>query len=751
MMDNNLKGYIDDFFSDLNLYDDYVNEHEYKVILKASIDEFLDNPTQYNAFNVYEIFLMIYQITSRDKSYEKEYFINEPNIPLDFARVMFEYENSLNSNHKNVFLHSVEVFILGLAIYSQNEEYRRKFGSYVMNSSYEKYYAINHNLSNEEFLYRWGLAALFYDILLPMNFANSSLNNLSNEINSAFKNKQEIIHFDLSYLEELDSIQMLYPYDFADQYRETHIQAKKINLYKPTDIMAHKLSYNFKFDLREDKMLIKSLNSFFSYMEENNFIAFGFLSSIIILDLYAYLIQHYQKNYDFFFYPIVDSSTAILLHNYYNKILQREPFKLGPLNARSHPIAFLLILCDELLIWNGQPSNGSEEQKYSGNDFKIEIGHRALDVEYVFNKESLGINPDDIKMFIYSILDIESVFRRGLFIQMSVLNAGHEQSILDIDNMPVQNLSIGIVERLAREIHQQHIDNFLRGYEGEKTISKIDEKTIENHDLKSFDGLPSHVKMDYVQKARSISRKLNILGYEIANSYDERRPIVEFLEEDILDLAIFEHKEWCEEKLSQGWSYGYNRDDSKLIHNYLVPWHDLTDEVHQQYLDSIRNIPKIVNSIDLKVVPSKIRLLTFEMHKFYLMSNGEDVDGYSSEILFNQLDSSIQYSNYKQTDSIVEILKKRSFVLANINDRRDGIKEFSWNYLEDFARMEHEKWCELKFKLGWRYGHNGEDKTSPNLVPWYDLDDNIKDANKQTFINLPRICEKVGLKIVKIY
>ena len=32
-----------------------------------------------------------------------------------------------------------------------------------------------------------------------------------------------------------------------------------------------------------------------------------------------------------FYWPILDSATAILLHNYYRNMLQKKPFDLGPM------------------------------------------------------------------------------------------------------------------------------------------------------------------------------------------------------------------------------------------------------------------------------------------------------------------------------------------------------------------------------------------------------------------------------------
>lgn len=163
MKKSNLRQYIDEFFDELVLYDDYYNGHYYKMLLKAGIDVFLDNENSYNAYEIYRTFFMIYQITSADKSDEsnkkKISVVREPNTLLDLVKIMKKYEENtgeLIEKQRDHFIHSINVFLLGLAIYSQNKSYRDKFRQYVLKSPYEKYYRIEGEFSHEEFLYRWG-------------------------------------------------------------------------------------------------------------------------------------------------------------------------------------------------------------------------------------------------------------------------------------------------------------------------------------------------------------------------------------------------------------------------------------------------------------------------------------------------------------------------------------------------------------------------------------------------------------------
>ena len=277
---------------------------------------------------------MIYQITPERKSKEKyndNKLVSEPNTLLDLVETMEKYEKNtgmLIERQRDHFIHSVNVFILGLAIYSQNENYREVFIEYIETSKYGKYYKTESGeLSHEEFLYRWGIASLFHDIGYTFEIIGKQLNKFIYDGVKSFSNAYDVnVTIDFEDFDEFNSIVKLSPYSFADDYREDYPESKVLDLFKPTEKMAHKISRDFDFDKEKFKLLLSHLNNFVTYMKKNNFIDHGFYSSILVLNSYGSLIQKYGRNNSYFFYPIVDSATAILLHNYYNKTLQEEPF-----------------------------------------------------------------------------------------------------------------------------------------------------------------------------------------------------------------------------------------------------------------------------------------------------------------------------------------------------------------------------------------------------------------------------------------
>ena len=763
-MTDKFKGYIDDFFNDLELYDDYKNEHDYKGILKSAIDVFLDYETTYTAKEIYRIFFMIYQITPENKSeeiQEKYDLVSEPNTLLDLVEIMEKYERNtgeLIERQRDHFIHSVNVFLLGLAVYSQNTNYQDIFQEYIKSSPYDKYYRMeNGDLSNEEFLYRWGIASLFHDIGYPFEIIGKQLNKFINDGIKSISNSYDVeVSIDFKDFNQFNSIVKLDPYDFADEYRANFKRSKVLDLFKPTEIMAHKIAHDFQFNHSQFKLITNHLNSFIFYMKENNFLDHGFFSAILVLNSYGNLIQKYSKNNNFFFYPIVDSATAILLHNYYNKTLQKEPFNLPAMAPESNPIAFLLILCDELQEWNRQPYGLLDVKKFHVNDLIISIDNDRIDVEYILKYGSMGLGfSKDKKHFINKVLDLEStVFRKGLSLVTDVKPDVKKAVMRDIDISEIRapNILIRNLELLANQINEQYNQTTLNEYNDRLSKGlEIDDKLQAKVDsLCDFKDLSSDLKLSNLRQAISIPKKLDMIGCEIANKSDSRAAITadDFTEKEIRDLSIFEHKEWCDEKRGTGWTYGETKDVENRKSPYLVPWDEL-DEATQKYdEDSVKDIPVLLDSIGLKIVRSKIRLLTFKMHEFY--EKGFVNDKSDAEELFNKLPEHVQYSNYKQANFIVKILKERGYELVDKNDKRDGIVSFNKQDLIHFAEREHNEWYRLKFNLGWTYG-SGEGETNPNLVLWENLDNNVKQANINTFKNLPMLCkdENVGLKIVK--
>ncbi len=746
MENSNLKKYVSDFLNMVELYDDNKGHH-YKELLEASIFNFLDNENDKNAYEVFETFFMIYQITSEDKSeftVDQGAISNEDNTLLDLVKIMKKYEKytgELIKKQRDHFIHSVNVFLLGLAIYSQNWTYRAFFQNYIKRSKYVNYYKINEtDFSHEEFLYRWGIASLFHDIGYPVEivgkqmekFINDSVKSISfsYDVNTAIEFKD---------FNEFNTIRRI-DHDFADDFVKCYPEAKFLDLFKPTDLMAFKIKKDFvDIDLNNLK---KHLNKFIEIMGESGFIDHGFFSSILVLNSYGYLIQKFSKNYNFFFYPIVDSATAILLHNYYRNVLMKKDgdFKLGKLSPIKSPLSFLLILCDELQEWNRQPLGTEDKAKSHINQLEINITNYDLNLNYIVNSGALGLGFSQKKEdFLNNVLDLDVLFLSGLDIKTDVKYANIIKDMEKID-LHTPSILLRNVEILARKIHEDYV-------EGQEKEGKAVEK--------DFSKLSPEDKMSNVRQAKSIAKKLQLVGCEMAPIGDSRKEYA-FTPDEIVDLAILEHEDWCEHKKANGWFYGETRDDSKKIHPDIAEWVDmryvsvedaekivprLKDNRKMLDIDAVKNIPQLLNSIGMKVVMSKLRALTIKKHEFYSESN--DVEQ------FDDLPFYIKFLNFKQNEVLIKSLGELKLDLVSMEHPSNGLEELSEEQVEYLAKRDHAEWYNSKLNLGWQYGEEKTAETNPNLVEWDDLKPEVKASNKRTFEVLPRLCNEVGLKIVE--
>ena len=545
-----IKKYVDEFFNDLTLYQDYRNGHSYKDYLENTITNFINNPNQYTTFEVYTQFFSIYQSTFDDMSCERPDFFNlEPNYILHLIELLKKYDSS-----DNIYQYSVNVFLLGLAIYAKNKNYKESFKHYVLNSPYKKFFRIDGELSNEEFLYRWAIASLFNNLTYTLS---RSQNNVKTSFLNEFK---EILNInsDINDLLDLDFIQKVLPY-FTDSYTRDYPHSNFLDLFKPTDIMAHKVKLDLNLEINQ---ITGDLKEFKNFMKNNDFVDDSYLASVLVLNSYGYLLQKYEKDSRFFFYPLVDSATAILLNSYYSTKLQKNPFNLGKLRCENSPLSYLLILCSELLLVENE-------------DILFECDDQNLTIEYTLSdKDELILDKYD---HLDMILDLYGIFNK--------FNVNTRVEITETPSKPEVDFSypIEIVERIAIE------------------LSKNAHRQGGYNEI-PFHHLSSELKLNNLNKAKSLIQCLNSLGYVIVSNNDPRNPIDGFNSYQIHEFAECLHEQWCLEKFNQGWRYGPSMNREKLETPNLVFWNDLPIEVREINFNEIGMIFNIVRSLNLKIV-----------------------------------------------------------------------------------------------------------------------------------------------------
>jgi hypothetical protein len=109
------------------------------------------------------------------------------------------------------------------------------------------------------------------------------------------------------------------------------------------------------------------------------------------------------------------------------------------------------------------------------------------------------------------------------------------------------------------------------------------------------------LKYSNLRQARGITKKLDLMGWEMRPEGSEGERIREIPDEIVEILAVLEHDDWMRERLGNGWTYGETKDEEKKISPYLVPYDDLSEEVKNLDRDTIRNIPILLEMIGMAI------------------------------------------------------------------------------------------------------------------------------------------------------
>ena len=69
--------------------------------------------------------------------------------------------------------------------------------------------------------------------------------------------------------------------------------------------------------------------------------------------------------------------------------------------------------------------------------------------------------------------------------------------------------------------------------------------------------------------------------------------------------------------------------------------------------------------------------------------------------------------------------------------------------IEIMVKMEHARWNVERLLDGWKWGEKKDvtKKTSPYLVSWSELPEEVKEWDRQTVRKIPEFLAKVGLEV----
>mgnify|MGYP001484252851 CR=1 FL=1 len=115
------------------------------------------------------------------------------------------------------------------------------------------------------------------------------------------------------------------------------------------------------------------------------------------------------------------------------------------------------------------------------------------------------------------------------------------------------------------------------------------------------------------------------------------------------------------------------------------------------------------------------------------------------------LPETLKESNRSQADHIGTKLGAVGCGIEIATDWQEPLFAFSDAEIERMARMEHDRWVRERGRGGWGSGSKdiGERRT-PNLVPWEELTEDLRDRDRAFIRGLPSFLAGAGFKICRV-
>ncbi|MDE7439578.1 MAG: hypothetical protein K2N23_03630 [Clostridia bacterium] len=542
------------------LCDRYFDLSEYGTIpsddmhcLKKALQSFLASGKKDDAFVVYFCFSEIFKLFG--KGYDNTQKLLETLSDHEY------HTGELLTKHRDHYSHSVYVFALGLSIYACDGKYREAF---------KNFYNIQEG-GAEEFLRLWGMSSLFHDIGYPFQLAHEQIKTYVGELWT--EGVKPYVTFG-----NMDSFLAIDDETAADVSRTLNIanKFKSIN-----QLLAYGLEKRNGYDSKAIAQKLKS-----RVEVQPQFMDHGYFSSVIlakrILD---------NKDVDFT-EKVLDVLTAILLHNSLNKYDIENAHRI---KLTEHPLAYLLIVCDELQNWDRLAYGKLSKRDPIAWDAEFLMDDNSITVNYIFES--------------YSIDDYSSGF----------LKKRPNKSFDEIQDGNFVTKIYGLIEsdlKITASVKEKKKNKRTKIYASEDSFINLcdfakaihasyDEHCRVNnisHINSDFASLPLEFKVSNIEQAKSYAYKLELincfysskdLDYPIVDDFNN--PEIGVGPDNLSFLCREEHTRWVKEKLKSGWCYGVDYTDNeernaKKIHKDIVPYEVLTKEEQSKDALMVNNI-----------------------------------------------------------------------------------------------------------------------------------------------------------------
>jgi hypothetical protein len=151
------------------------------------------------------------------------------------------------------------------------------------------------------------------------------------------------------------------------------------------------------------------------------------------------------------------------------------------------------------------------------------------------------------------------------------------------DILLIDAITASLDGQIAQKIHEHYIEK--------KRETGVIKPTAED-----WKDLSMKFKLSKFDQARSYSKKLRLIGCKAELMDLSKDALTVFTKDEELIMAKQEHDRWMQEKLDDGWNYSTVRDNNKKLHDCLVQWEQLSEDMKNRAKELVRNIIPILQS-----------------------------------------------------------------------------------------------------------------------------------------------------------
>jgi voltage-gated potassium channel Kch len=146
------------------------------------------------------------------------------------------------------------------------------------------------------------------------------------------------------------------------------------------------------------------------------------------------------------------------------------------------------------------------------------------------------------------------------------------------------------------------------------------------------------------------------------------------------------------------------------------------------------------------ILDEELDQLAKALHAVYVARRKQEGKSYKE---WEVLDPGLKDSNRQAADHIPVKLRAIGCSTDSVPGG-EPVTSFTPDEVEVLARMEHDRWTAERILAGWTPGPKDEEhKTTPYLVPWEDLSEEIRGYDREPVRSIPKLLAGIGKKIYR--